>query len=257
MQQERTRTMQAGGVDFTLMFLLGLASSLHCVAMCGPVVAVASAPLTARDGAQGRPWGRLALWQAGYHAGRGITYTSIGVVLALAGTTLSGLFPARLFGGVLQVALGAVLVLAAVVLVLRGKAVEAPRGDGRLTRLLRRMMTSGHGAGMLGLGLVTGFLPCGVLYAAFARSVAAPTPAMGGLLMLAFWLGTTPLLFAVGFASGSFFRVLGRHAALLIFAVMLGTGGWLVYKGVRTLATPAPACCHHDLQAFLPGRDAC
>jgi len=245
--------MQAGGVDFTLMLLLGLASSLHCVTMCGPLIAVASAPLTVRTDPGDRPWGRLALWQVGYHAGRGITYTAIGVVLALAGSMISTLFPARQFGGVLQVILGTALVLVAVLLVVQGKAVEAPKGDGRLSRLLRGMMTSGHGPGMFGLGLVTGFLPCGVLYAAFARSVAAGSPLEGGLLMLAFWLGTTPLLVAVGLASGSLFRVLGRYAVLLVFVAMVGTGGWLVYKGVRTLTTPAPACQHHQRHALVPG----
>ena len=80
------------------MLVFGLVSSLHCVTMCGPLIAVASAPLQASS-AEGKGGFRpLMGWQISYQIGRGITYITIGVILGFAGRMLSTLFPARLFG---------------------------------------------------------------------------------------------------------------------------------------------------------------
>jgi uncharacterized protein len=215
--------------DFTLMVVFGLASSLHCVTMCGPIIAVASAPLGSLTGKN-----RLvkpAVWQTCYHLGRGITYTAIGLFLAAIGVATGNLAPARFAGGILQIVVGAAIILMAFYAVFYRKAITAPTGTSFLSRLLRRYTTSGHATGMFILGLVTGFLPCGVLYAAFARALASASIWEGGWLMIAFWLGTTPLLFAVGYASGGFFQLIGKYAAVLLFIVMVVTGGWLMRKG--------------------------
>ncbi len=105
--------------------------------------------------------------------------------------------------------------------------------------------------GMLGLGLLTALLPCGVLYVAFARAVTAGSAIGGGLALLAFWAGTVPLLAAVGLVSGHAFRWFGRLAPVLLAVAMTVTGGWLVFKGQRNLSslaqagTAAPAPCPH------------
>jgi sulfite exporter TauE/SafE len=226
------------------MLVFGLVSSLHCVTMCGPLIAVASAPLQASssDGKGGfRP---LMGWQISYQVGRGVTYTTIGVVLGFAGSMLSALFPARLFGGIIQIGVALLFIGLALFAVLRGKTVTAPSSGSRFGDLIRKFVTSGRASGMLVLGLLTGFLPCGVLYAAFARSLAADSPAQGGLLMFAFWLGSAPLLIVVGLASGSLLRTLGRHANTLVAIAMLITGLWIGYKGVRNLTADAPMHAH-------------
>lgn len=231
------------------MLAFGLVSSLHCVTMCGPLIAVASAPLQA--GSPGEQGGLRALagWQISYQLGRGITYTAIGVVLGLAGSMLSALFPARLFGGIIQIGVAALFVGLALFAVLRGKTVTAPGGGSGFGRLIRKFVTSGRASGMLVLGLLTGFLPCGVLYAAFARSLAADSPGEGGFLMFAFWFGSAPLLVAVGFASGSLLRAFGRYANVLVAIAMLVTGAWIGVKGVRNLTTGAPMPAHeHAVQ---------
>ena len=76
---------------------------------------------------------------------------------------------------------------------------------------------------LLAMGLLTGLLPCGVLYAAFARALAAHCAAEGAALMLAFWLGTVPLLALVGLVSGQLIRVAGRLAPVLLCCAMLAT----------------------------------
>ena len=239
----------AGGMDFTLMLVLGLTSSLHCAAMCGPIIAVASAPVSGLGGGAPR-LGAIAAWQAAYHLGRGATYLAIGAALAMMGTAITALFDARLLGGIVQLAVGLVIVGIGAWQLRAGRGAAATR-DGPLTRAIRALVTSGHAPGMLGLGLVTGLLPCGVLYAAFARAVAAGSAAEGALLMLAFWLGTVPLLAALGVASGGVFRALGRHAAVLLFAATLTTGVWVAAKGYRNITLPPaaaeiPHCQTHE-----------
>lgn len=253
--------MQADQIDFGLMVLFGLASSLHCAGMCGPLCAVASAPL-ARASAPGarvaRGWLRLLSWHGAYHLGRGLGYVGLGAALGMTGVALGKLGAARTLGGVIQIAVGAVFIGLALRLLFRRSGGAVPAGGGRLARLLRRLVTSGRPAGMLGLGLATALLPCGVLYAAFARAAAADAPAAGGRLMLAFFVGTVPLLLAVGLASGGLVRALGRHAAPLLFVVMVTTGGWLAAKGyVSVSATSRPAAagvCPHA--ALAPSRPA-
>jgi sulfite exporter TauE/SafE len=227
-------------MDLFLMLVFGLVSSLHCVTMCGPLIAMASAPLQADPPEKQRGMRTLAGWQINYQLGRGITYVAIGVVLGFASRMLSALFPARLFGGLIQIGVAALFIGLALFAVLRGKAVTAPGGGSSLGGLIRRFVTSGRASGMFVLGLLTGFLPCGVLYAAFARSLAADSATQGGLLMFAFWLGSAPLLVVVGFASGSLMRTFGRHANVLVAIAMLLAGAWIGFKGVKNLTTDAP-----------------
>jgi sulfite exporter TauE/SafE len=231
-------------VDFLLMLVFGMVSSLHCVTMCGPLIAVASAPLQTASADKGGGFRPLMGWQVCYQVGRGITYVAIGLVLGFAGRMLSTLFPARLFGGFIQIGVAALFIGLALFAVLRGKTVTAPGGGSGFGRLIRKFVTSGRASGMLVLGLLTGFLPCGVLYAAFARSLAADSATEGGLLMLAFWLGSAPLLVVVGLASGSLLRVLGRHANVLVAIAMLLTGLWIGIKGARNLTSEAPMPAH-------------
>jgi len=266
------------------MLALGFASSVHCTTMCGPIIAVASAPLEAMpgsgavspghlpraatpncgdlgacDGQQscartatvaGRFGWRLAGWQVAYHAGRGVGYALIGMLLGAAGVAIGALFASRAVGGWIQLLLG-VGIIAVGLMELRRPAVNRGGAGGWLTRGLRRLVTSGHGLGMLGLGLLTALLPCGVLYVAFARAVTAGSAIGGGLALLAFWAGTVPLLAAVGLVSGHAFRWFGRLAPVLLAVAMTVTGGWLVFKGQRNLSslaqagTAAPAPCPH------------
>jgi uncharacterized protein len=233
-----------GLLDLGLMLVLGLTSSLHCAAMCGPLVVVASAPVAL--GAREASLGRLARWQIAYHLGRGITYSLVGAVLALAGAALGALSATRQLGAVLQLGVGIALVVAGIWQLVPRRPRSAG-GAGTLARLLRRLLTTRRAAGLFGLGLATGLLPCGVLYAAFARSLAAGTALAGVALMLAFWLGTVPLLSALGLTSGRLYRAAGRYSTALACAALLATGGWLARQGYGALTLPSSACPLHTL----------
>ena len=223
-----------GQVDLILMLGLGLTSSVHCTTMCGPLLAVATAPVTiGRGGNPFRPK-TLLHYHLSYHLGRVATYAVLGALLAILGSAVTRIPHAEFIGGVVQVTIGLGIAVAGIWQLVKGRNVAAA-SEGWLTRALRKVMVDGQAKGMLGMGILTGLLPCGVLYVAFSRAVLAGSAVGGALVMMAFWLGTVPLLASVGIASGGVIRLLGRYVTHLLFISMVTTGGWIAHKGIRNI----------------------
>lgn len=184
-----------GGLPVSLFFA-GLAGSLvHCVGMCGPFVLgqVMSDAETAR-GSYGE-WRRLAgAALAPYHLGRFTTYTALGAVAGVA-TAIFAALPA--FASLSRV----LLVLAAFLMLLQafGYAAGAisPLGS-PLARLASPLSAARGPWARYGLGVVLGFLPCGLLYGALSAAGGTGSAAHGALAMAAFASGTVPALVAVG-----------------------------------------------------------
>ncbi len=219
--------------------LLGLAGSLHCAGMCGPL-AIALPGL----GAAG--W-RFALGRLAYNLGRIATYSVLGIVFGLLGRTL-------LLAGVQRwVSIGLGLVLLAGLLSSRQLGVWRPvlalvgfLRDGMGGLLRRHSLLS-----MAGLGLLNGLLPCGMVYVAGAGAVMA-----GGLLssveyMVVFGLGTLPLMLALSLSGRLVplgFRLQLRKAipaSVFLLATLLllrGLGLGIPYVS-PDLSTPHPSCC--------------
>jgi uncharacterized protein len=214
----------SGGLLLGLFVAGSVGSTMHCVPMCGGFVLGQVA-----DGMARLPAARLCEWRRvsrgallPYHLGRLTTYAGLG---ALAGTATGALPWLGLASAALL--LGAVLFLAHVVRVLPGLD-RAPAGwTGAIARLARR--TSGG----YPLGLVLGFLPCGLLYAALASSAAGGNPLLGALGMMAFGLGTMPALVAVGIAGQAAGRRWQRGVATAAPAVMLLNAALLAVLALR------------------------
>lgn len=213
---------------YPLLFVSGLLGGFgHCTVMCGPVVAAFSLCLGEKP--QLRP-------HLLYNLGRITTYSLIGGAAGLAGSFLgvaTGLAPFRkavAFGtGLLVVLLG--LALGGWLPRLRPfSGTDDPSGLlGRLARFTRKS----DGAGIYyPLGLILGFLPCGLVYAALlaaARSgMEAGHPAEGflrGFLAMAlFGSGTIPPLLLVGQAAG-FLGVRMRKSLYRASAAMVVLAG--------------------------------
>jgi len=86
------------------------------------------------------------------------------------------------------------------------------------------MVSPGGGsrASVFLFGLMMGFLPCGLSYAAFARALASGGFLEGGLLLLCFGLGTVPGLFLVGTGASGFVRRYRQYSDLLSGMLMIG-----------------------------------
>lgn len=183
------------GLPMSLL-LAGLAGSLvHCVGMCGPFVLAQVIADT------GSTTGRYAEWQrltgaalVPYHLGRLTTYTALG---ALAGV-ITALFVATTGFAWLSAVM---LALAAILMVLQalGLALGATSPLSSLvSRLAAPFVSSSEPAKRYALGLVLGFLPCGLLYGALAAAAGTASAPEGAFAMAAFGLGTVPALVGVG-----------------------------------------------------------
>lgn len=200
LQHCQATVIQDGGLLASL-FLTGLVGGLsHCTGMCGPfVLSQVTTRMEARPASQMREWHRLTgAALIPYHLGRTTTYIALGTVAAaMTGALGTGLRWLSAF----------LLLLAALVMLgyalprlkaLLGKA----GGEGWWSRTVGRMARPlfGRPTGWRGyvLGLMLGFIPCGLLYAALAAAAALGQPLTAALGMAVFSLGTVPSLLGVG-----------------------------------------------------------
>lgn len=217
-------------LNLAALFLLGFLGSGHCVGMCGPLVLA----FPARQKSRG---GHLA-----YHMGRIGTYTLLGALLGSLGASLTLLAGGAQEGLVwtarIQVGFA---VLAALFLGMFGLsklgflkeprflALATPARIPGFRSTQKRLMAGGGGLGSTFLiGALLGLLPCGLSFAAFARALAAGGPLEGGLMALAFGLGTLPSLLLVGLSASKLSQQHRRTSDLIAGVLMVGMAAALV-----------------------------
>jgi hypothetical protein len=223
------------------MFLAGLVGSAsHCAAMCGPFVLAQTgetmAGLKIGSGELRRLAGAALL---PYHTGRALTYILLAVLLSLPLRLMSKL-PQLQFIPAIALALGALLFLMLGFRGLRGSLEGGWLGGGslgdgwgsRLGRIAKPLFAKPWGWRGIGLGMVLGFLPCGLLYAAIGAAAATSDPLAAAMSMAAFALGTFPMLWLVGYLGGWAQRRWNRWARpvlpaiALLNAIVLGGMAW-------------------------------
>jgi len=208
------------GMDGLLaaMFAAGLASGLHCVGMCGGIVAafdtVKVIPIRAKT-----DW-RLRL---AFNAGRISTYAAAGAVAGTLGAAAyaSGALPAQ---QTLQVAASVMLVLVGLYLAGAGRLLSRFEALGlplwrRLQPFAARLLPARTPARAYVAGLAWGWLPCAMVYAALAAATFSGSAARGALAMAAFGAGTLPFLLAAGWLAARL-----RAWRVAVGSVVLGFG---------------------------------
>jgi sulfite exporter TauE/SafE len=218
------------------MFLAGLiGSASHCAPMCGPFVLAQTGETMARLQAGGGELRRLAgTALLPYHTGRAVTYVLLAVLLSLPLQLMSRL-PQLSFIPAIALLLGALLFLVLAFRGLRGSLESGLFAAGIGTKLggiARPLFAKPWGWRGVGLGMVLGFLPCGLLYAAIGAAAATSNPLAAAMSMAAFTLGTFPVLWLVGYLGGWAQRKWHRlmrpvlPAIALLNAIVLGGMAW-------------------------------
>jgi len=218
--------------ELALAFGAGLLGGAHCVGMCGGFVLVA--------GTAGRRG-----WL--FHVGRLLGYAALGAAAGLFGRTLD-------LGGA-ALGLHRLRFLAAAALLLLfglGFLGVVPRRwleprAGAVGRLLAAVRGRGGRFGWLLLGLPIGLLPCGLLYPMYALAAGTGSAVRGAGLLLAFGLGTVPLLGSVpvvlerlGIPARQ--RLLrGVGVVMLVLAVWTGWRGFTARPRAAGGGMPMPA----------------
>ncbi len=190
-------------------FLVGLLGGVHCLGMCGGVVAMLTAGLPAE---QRRHIGRQLPLLLGYNLGRIIGYGLAGALMGGLGAIAIGYLPLhttqRLLYGL------AALFMLLLGLYLGGWWPVLGRLERTGARLWRRIEPLGRHLlpirrfpQALGVGLIWAWLPCGLVYSVLISAVATGSPLKGALLMFAFGLGTLPNLLGIGLLAGAAARL--------------------------------------------------
>lgn len=205
------------------IFLASVLGSLHCAGMCGAFVVFAVTGGATTPGAKAR-------LHAAYHLGRLTVYTSLGaaagslgLALDLAGSLVGLQRLAAVSAGAMMVGVGMLTILR-----LRGVRLGTPP----LPPVFERWLSAGYAAASAQTpilraaltGLLTTLLPCGWLYAFVITAAGTGSAAHGALAMAFFWLGTLPMLVAVGAVAQKLTGALGRYVPLVTAFAVVAVG---------------------------------
>jgi len=169
-------------------FVLGLMGSFHCIGMCGPIaMAIPGGQLNSR-----------AINLLLYNFGRIISYSSIGLLFGIIG---KGIFIAGL-QQTLSVVVGISIFLYLLINYITGKNKFEQLTFVHLfiKKSLSKLFSIESRTSAFGIGLLNGFLPCGLVYVAIAGAVAMADPMEGALYMSLFGMGTVPVMAGINIA---------------------------------------------------------
>lgn len=207
--------------------ILGLLGGGHCLGMCGGLMGALTLAIPPEQRAR-----RLRLLLA-YNLGRILSYAAAGLLIGLAGWAVASSPAAmllRVLAGLLLIAMG---------LYLAGwwsglTRIEAVGGHlwRHLQPLASRLMPISSLPRALLLGAVWGWLPCGLVYSTLLWASSQGSPGESALLMLAFGLGTWPVLLATGMAAERLTALLRRRG------VRIAGGLLVILFGIWTLPGP-------------------
>lgn len=214
--------------SFIALFIVGLLGAGHCAGMCGGIVGALSLQSPRGGGVS------VAVHFA-YNLGRIASYALAGLVAGtlgqLAGNLLALQHGLYLFASLMLIALGFYLLGLTQTLAWLEKG-----GQGvwrRIQPFTARFLPVRGVAQAFPLGLLWGWLPCGLVYSALTTALAAGSAGQGALLMLAFGLGTLPNLLLAGLLLARFRRFAQARGTRMVSGLLvLGYGLYGFYNVV-------------------------
>ena len=214
---------------YAMLFVIGLLTSVHCVAMCGGIGLSQCVPQG--NAAGGGKWASLRPSLL-YNLGRVISYTVIGGAVGAIASVVS-------FSGVFK---GVVQLTAGIFMVIMGLNMLSifpwlKKLNPRMPKAFARKINRGKGRSNspLYVGLLNGLMPCGPLQAMQLYALSTGSMLAGALSMFLFSLGTVPLMFGLGALSS----ILSRKFTLRMMrvsAVLVAVLGVFMFSSGMSLS---------------------
>ena len=214
-------TVSGERMGYAALFLIGLLTSVHCIAMCGGLNLAQS-----MSGEAGHPLRRSML----YNLGRLTSYTLIGGILGFIGEKAAISLRMR---GIIGLSAGVVMLVMGVCMLSGFSLPHCVRFT--LPVGMRRELTAFCKRGSYAVGLVNGFMPCGPLQSMQLYAIASGGFLAGATSMFSFCLGTVPLVLLFGVAA-SILKMSWRKRMLQLGAALLVLMGFFTVQNNLILA---------------------
>ncbi len=231
-------------MGYGMLFIIGLITSVHCVAMCGGINLSQCIP---KGGQAELIQGRIATLRPAflYNLGRVISYTAVGF---LAGGIGAAVTFSNTFQGVLKLAAGIFMVIMGINML--GIFPWLRRLNPRMPKFIavKIQKEKSKSSSPFFVGLLNGLMPCGPLQAMQIYALSTGNPFSGALSMFLFSLGTVPLMFFLGALSTVLSKKFSNRVmtAGAVLVVVLGLS--MFTQGI-SLAGISPS-------SFLPGLES-
>lgn len=178
-------------IELPFIFISGVLGSSHCIGMCGGfAVSIGAASTNVRSN---------ATRQLAWGIGRVFTYAFGGAVAGFSGARFASTLPIAHWQAWLAVVAGVVLIIQGL---LASGVIPRRRirhGGNCLSRsLFAPFLTAPGYGGVFLAGILTGFLPCGLVYAYLVLAASSGGLWHGMAIMATFGLGTLPVMVATG-----------------------------------------------------------
>lgn len=220
---------------FIPVLIASLIGSPHCAVMCGGFATACGT---------GRASNALL-----YHLGRALSYTFLGVLAGYAGNSLNHSLAFTGLSNFTALFIGCILLYWGIRQFLTpGYLSGTGKAPGFFTAVLGKIYSSAKSTAVSAflLGIVSAFLPCAWLYSYVGVAASSGAPTVGALIMLAFWLGTVPILASLSSFSSIVQKTLGKHASRItaLLFICAGIFSLCVHTGVIELSMH-----HHHSQS--------
>ncbi len=217
------------GMSYGMLLLIGILTSVHCVAMCGGICLSQCIPN--KDGELGDSKLAALRPSALYNLGRVISYTLIGGIVGALGSVIS---LSGSFQGVIQIIAGIFMVIMGLNLLnifpwLRRFNLRMPKVFAKKIYAQKRSNSP------LYVGLLNGLMPCGPLQAMQLYALSTGSPMKGALSMFLFSIGTVPLMLTLG-AISSFISKRFTHRMMTAGAVLVLVLGIFMFQNGISLS---------------------
>lgn len=224
------------GMEYGMLFFIGLLTSVHCIAMCGGINLSQCMPKGVKEGEQSR----LSALRPSvlYNLGRVISYTMIGGIVGTLGSVVSFSGWAK---GMIQIAAGIFMVIMGLNMlqIFPGLHKLTPRIPKAIAIKIYKKKNGSNSP--LYVGLLNGLMPCGPLQAMQLYALSTGSPVKGALSMFLFSLGTVPLMFGLGALSSVLSQKFTKKVMTVgaVLVVILGISMFSSGMSLSNLSIPA------------------